>query len=349
MSADISSLLAAAGAKWGSGPQSNKVDSAPGTSFEALLSRAGGEQGVAEQDNGLIRLGSLSRENPTVSHLIMNNPQLREKCWEIVHDPVNRDKPFRDMQRGDTIWIDPQSREIVREAQNPGEARPANDSTTAASSLSLDSGSSGHSFPSLQQPSQDLEQAMQRYMGAPYSRYDCYELVVQGLQDIGLRYYGEEGLQNDLIHSALGEDKSLNANLTGEGLIRSLSERVLHRNYEQVQQPEQKAHELMRSLEEELEQGMLFSVSLDDRGHTGVVSKHEDRWTLINSGRTEYSVRGGLTQHGVDEEDLHRELSKWFRRAGERGQSLSVSLGKLSQERLGQYMESKRLAQSEGI
>ncbi len=359
-----------------------------GSGFSDLLSDSLAQQkkDMPAEKQSLIRIGSLSRENPTVSHLLIKHPQAAGQCWEIIHDPVNQDKPFQNMAMGETVWLDTETREIVlgnfpvHKTAEPGPSAPRpNENLSLSGSLKQSStlgqtntrgqtnalnltSDPGHASvpgltsalgltsdpgqicaPDLTNPpdltTRQFQKALLNYVGTPYSDLNCYELVVQGLQDIGMRYYGKNGLQSELIHKALSEDRPLNAYLTGEGLIQSLSGQMHQRSYYQVQQPEQEAKQLMQELKDQLEPGMIFSVSTRTSGHTGVISRHEGEWTLINSGRTEYSIRESNHLEGVEEEILHKELAKWFRRAKAQGSGLMVSIGGLSMEKLSRFME----------
>ena len=320
--------------------------------FSDLLSFSLAErkQDVSSGKQSLIKVGSLSRENPTVSHLLVKHPQFAGQCWEIIHDPVNQDKPFRNMAMGETVWLDTETREIVHgnfpvhKTEEPRTSVPdTNEDFSLSGALKqsgiLDQRDAPDLTNALDLTTSQFQKALLNYVGTPYSDLNCYELVVQGLQDIGLRYYGDKGLQHELIYKALSENRPLNAYLTGEGLIQSLSGKVHKKSYNHVQQPEQEAKQLMKELKDQLKPGMIFSVSTRTSGHTGVISRHEGEWTLINSGRTEYSIRESSHLEGVEEEILHKELAKWFRRAKAQGSCLTVSIGGLSLEKLSRFME----------
>jgi len=326
----------------GAAPTAARAGQGLGGQFENLFLRAVSEHRASSELNGegLIKLGKLTEQNPTVSHLLAQHAEYREKCWDIVHDPVNRDKPFRDMAMGETIWLNPRSNEIVA-GKDPDAAHsprsgspsfPAGDNVSGPSHQERSPGSGMHS-PSTK----DLSQAVTSYRGTPYSRLDCYELVVQGLKDMGVNYFGRDGLQHELMQKAQREERASNAYLTGEGLIRSLGSPVFQRDLSEITHPETTAKDLMHSLKDRLEPGMILSLSTPDGGHTGVISRKEGRWTFINSGNIQHAVDGSDVNRGVAEEDLHSELAEWLERARVKGQALSLSVGRLSQNKLSRF------------
>ncbi|OQX62286.1 MAG: hypothetical protein B5M55_08030 [Desulfococcus sp. 4484_242] len=60
----------------------------------------------------LVHLGVISRENPTVSHLLISHPDYGGDCWKIIHSEVNAQKAFRSIREGEDIFIDPVTREL---------------------------------------------------------------------------------------------------------------------------------------------------------------------------------------------------------------------------------------------
>jgi hypothetical protein len=309
--------------------------------FEDLFLRAVSEHSAGSElkREGLVRLGKLTEQNPTVSHLLTQHAEYGEQCWDIVHDPINRDKPFRDMAKGEIVWLNPRSNEIVV-GKDPCAARSSRSGSSSPAVGTISDPSHHERSPSsaIHSPSsKNLSQAVTSYSGTPYSRLDCYELVVQGLKDIGVNYYGREGLQHELIQKAQREERDANAYLTGEGLIRSLGSQVFQQDLSEITHPETTAKDLMHSLEKKLQPGMILSLSTPDGGHTGVISRKEGKWTFINSGSIQHAVGNSDVNRGVAEEDLHSELAQWLERAREKGQALSLSVGRLSQNKLSRF------------
>lgn len=295
-------------------------------------------------DKNLVFLGRLSQKSPTVSHLLINHSEYGKECWDIVHQAINQDKDFRHIAKGEAIWLDPGSKEILW-----GEARPSpEDNRVEQESFSLyqsddkivDQAAKYYLNSSILDSSTqglDLSKAVNTYCGTPYQKLDCYELVVQGLKDIGLKYYGQEGLQNSLIQRAASENRAMNAYLNGEGLIESLGGYVYKNSFQGVHNPEDTANNIVQELKEKLESGMILSFSTKDQGHTGVISRQGGDWTFINSGRIDNSIDQPKTSHGVEEEDLKAELEKWLGKTKESDDWLRISIGRLDSDKVALY------------
>jgi hypothetical protein len=76
-----------------------------------------------------IKLGTISSEMPTVSHLLVRHPQYAEICWEIVHSRENHDKPYTRIPSGTPIYLDPDTKKISWEGDdpcNPNDTRTGN-------------------------------------------------------------------------------------------------------------------------------------------------------------------------------------------------------------------------------
>jgi hypothetical protein len=187
-------------------------------------------------------------------------------------------------------------------------------------------------------PQTSLSQAVAAYRGQPYSSMDCYELVVQGLRDLGVQYSGQQGLQHALIREAKAKNLPLNALLTGEGLTSSLGRTIA----ELQVTPEdnglsEQAEQVLASIQSRLEPGMILSFSTRNRGHTGVISFHQGQWTFINSGQIDNSVHPGEKGQLVGEEGLSQELANWIERAARENSELQITVGRLEPEKLASY------------
>ena len=90
------------------GAESNRPQ---GAGFAGALDRA---MAVASDpsDSKTIHLGTLTRERPTVSHLLAGHPEYGSRCWEIIHSDINRDKPWTRIPAGTEIYLDPETKEI---------------------------------------------------------------------------------------------------------------------------------------------------------------------------------------------------------------------------------------------
>ena len=65
--------------------------------FSGILTQAASraEPGSSKPgEAGFIELGKISKETPTVSHILKNHPEFADKCWDIIYAPENRGKEF---------------------------------------------------------------------------------------------------------------------------------------------------------------------------------------------------------------------------------------------------------------
>lgn len=185
----------------------------------------------------------------------------------------------------------------------------------------------------------ELNQAVAAYCGNSYNQMDCFELVVQGLKDLGVDYGGRDGLQRTLMAKAETEGKPNNAYLTGEGLVEASGRHVFQTEFHPPEDPQAKAEALFTALSNNLEPGMVLSFSTPNRGHTGVVGKQGGEWTFINSGLVNNPVGPSSTDYGVAEEDLRAELANWLQRSATHGEPLQVSLGALDPQKLATFRQ----------
>ncbi|MCJ7603604.1 MAG: hypothetical protein MUO63_19150, partial [Desulfobulbaceae bacterium] len=76
------------------------------------------------------------------------------------------------------------------------------------------------------------------------------------------------------------------------------------------------------------------SFSTPTRGHTGIISQHNQMWTFINSGYMDNQVEKTGRSKGVGEEVLAKEIKNWCKVAAKTGESLVITLGRLQEEKL---------------
>ena len=72
----------------------------------------------AAQETHLVSLGTLSRKNSSVAHLLLSNPELKSKTWSIIHDLINQNKDFKQIPVGREITFNTNSGEISWKKQN---------------------------------------------------------------------------------------------------------------------------------------------------------------------------------------------------------------------------------------
>jgi len=102
------------------------------TGFAKILNEAVPDLNNSESEKAdtapLIELGRISRETPTVSHVLMAHPEYANKCWDIVFSSENRSKLFTKMREGTTVALKPGSNELVWERKH---SAPGNQSISA--------------------------------------------------------------------------------------------------------------------------------------------------------------------------------------------------------------------------
>ncbi len=330
--------------------RSGSLPLAPPETFEKIINHATNEK---KEESQSTKLGIISAAAPTVSHLLAENPQYRKEMWQILDLPANRKKSFTAIPNGALISIDPQSKEISWSSEKSGKegnSSPAvGEKAFAAKLLQAEKGGqssvknmtdiklpkptakpSSKKADKTTSPPADLSEAVQHYLGTPYNKLNCYNLVVRGLKDLGIQYRGKEGLQHKLIGMAVEKGLPANAYLTGEGLTKAVGSRLLFESYLRVSNPAGEAQKMLAKMKNILQKGQILSFSTPTKGHTGVISRQEDgNWTFINSGRMDNPVAPVNSRHEVGEEHLLAELTNWFSLAKRRRESLTVTLGQI--------------------
>ncbi len=310
------------------------------------------------QNSDKTRLGVISENIPTVSHLLKSHPTLKSDTWNILASGVNRDKDFTSLPVGAEVQIDPVTREISWQSSGPPRYPNANPASlpdvnigshaardaVAALPIALlkqsvpGGGTDGLNRSSTARehtgPPADLSEAVKPYMGTPYKEINCYELLVKGLQHMDIPYKGRDGLYSKLTRMALDKGMAANAYLTGEGIVEAAGSFVLSKKYPDIGNWKEEAATLIREIEPLLNSGQILSFSTENRGHTGIVSQQKNQWTFINSGRLDNSVELNSLHRGVGEEVLQEEVRNWFKLAKRKGEKLSVTLGQLEQGRI---------------
>ncbi|MBT6277855.1 MAG: hypothetical protein HOI95_27445 [Chromatiales bacterium] len=272
-------------------------------------------------------LGRLGARSPTVSHLLQKHPLLAGKMWAVLGNDVNRDKPFQKIPAGTDIYLQPGSMEIVW--KHAGTTTQADVVPAPPSAQAVRMPARDETVVMKEGAPTDLTEAVKPFMGTPYRHLNCYELLVKGLEGMDIRYYGKDGLYTKLTRMAHDQGLPSNAFLTGEGIVEAAGATVLSRSFRGISDTEQQVEQLFREIEPLLDKGQILSFSTRTRGHTGIVSQHDDQWTFINSGRLDNSLSTDNPYRGVGEEDLKREIRNWFTVASTRGESLMVTLGAL--------------------
>lgn len=90
--------------------------------FDQMLEKSA--YGQSAEARHPVYLGTITREQPTVSHVLAGHEGYGNDCWEIIHSGQNQDKPYTRIPEGTEIFLDPQTREITWEGDHvPGHDR----------------------------------------------------------------------------------------------------------------------------------------------------------------------------------------------------------------------------------
>jgi len=272
-------------------------------------------------------LGILSEDSPTVSHLLSVHPQYKERTWGLLADTVNKNKPFNKIPSGTKIYLDPGTNEI---SWQKGKVHPV--TTVARPSTPVQELHSQQD--NVIKPPADLTEAVQPYMGKSYKEINCYGLLVRGLKNLGVSYTGKDGLRDRLTSMAKKNGLPSNAYLNGEGIVKVAGSEVLSQSYLKVNDWDNAAGKSFKEMERLLEKGQILSFSTPTKGHTGIISRHNEEWTFINSGRMDNHVASPNSPKEVGEENLIEEIRNWFKTANKNRESLVVTLGQLENNKI---------------
>ncbi len=164
--------------------------------------------------------------------------------------------------------------------------------------------------------------ARENYLGVRSNEKDCYNFLVEVLEDSGISYYGSNGIRERLVNRAAQDGVSPYRYLTGEDLTSQLCSNPFRLHVPKGSGD--KASQVWRRLAPGLAHGALLSISSQEFGHTGIVARKDGRWTFLNSARTAANGKRGYL---VKEEELRSELQGWLDRAGRRDSFLDITLG----------------------
>ncbi len=271
-------------------------------------------------------LGTLSKSNPTVSELLIKHPAYGKDCWNILNAGVNRHKTYTTIPGGSRIYLNPKTLEVVWNGNKApaAQAEQENSPDLRAKQVQL---RESNPF------SAELVKALKPHFGKPYREMNCFELVAQGLEGVGIRYYGRNGLGERLVKMAAEKGLSSNHYLTGEGLIETSGSPIYSKSIQKIRNSKSEARKVYQELKPFLHEGLILSFSTSTRGHTGIVSQKGQNWTYINSGHMDHRL-DGRAPRGVGEEFLSAEIRNWFRLAAKRKEPLQISVGRLDEDKL---------------
>ncbi len=285
--------------------------------------------GEVSADSNRTLLGTITKGTPTVSHLLVGHSEYGRDCWRIIHSEENRDKPYTNIQPGTDIFLNRETLEISWDRDGVG---------VQTNALAVQGGQEGNNeyrgTGQLNSFSTKLARAVEPYIGRSYEEMDCYELVVQGLVRLGIRYRGTGGLMERLEEMAAREGLPRNAYFNGEGLVEASGTKVYAKSFLRIRDSEAQAREVMKELSPLLEKGFIVSFSTHTKGHTGIVSRNDDDWTFINSGRMDHPLGMEADSRLVGEESLSEEIRDWLAVADELKESLKITVGRLDEKKL---------------
>ena len=295
------------------------------------------QSGAEEKTDGMpkkaarfIALGTISQDTPTVSRLLRQHADYRQSAYRIIHSAVNRDKPYTRMAEGTRVYLNPETLEIVWDDENIRQ-----DAVVIAQNKE-------QPVPEIRQPipktpdafSENLVKSVAHFVGSPYEQIDCFELLVRGLNKMGINYTGRGGLYDQLVKMALARGLPENAYLNGEGLIKASGTQVYFKLMPRIDDAAAQADKIYKEMEPLLNKGFVLSFSTQTRGHTGIVSQKDQLWTYINSGYMDHNLGGTRDPRGVGEEVLADEIKNWVTMAAKSKQPLKITLGRLDAQKL---------------
>ena len=268
-------------------------------------------------NNQKVVLGQINQNTPTISNLLSQQSEFKAQRWNIIHSEVNQNKAFTKIPTGTTIFIDNKTKELSWEKSVTEKkletASPASDQSKILA--------------------RKLDDAVKPYMGTEYKHLDCYTLVVNGLENMGIRYRGKGSLSSQLLQRAQLEGRVSNAYFTGEGISEALGDKIYTKAISSVNNIEQQSKAVFKEMQTLMKKGDILSFSLQTKGHTGVISQNKDQWTYINSGRLDNSINTNSPKHGVGEETLLDEINNWIKLAKKRKESLQITVGRIDKQK----------------
>ena len=281
-------------------------------------------------ESGQIIIGEISKDSPTVSHLLKKNSFYGDYAWKIIFTDINKNKPYSTLTTGKIVTINPETYELS--FVNKKDIKTTKE-ISAATAQVLKSFATNF-FNEKNDFSSRLANSVKSYIGTPYNNIDCYGLIVRGLQQQGINYSGPGGIRERMEKYAMEQGLPLNAYQNGEGLVETSGTKLYGKSYIKVTDAEKQSYELLNDIQPILEEGLVLSFSTQSRGHTGIISNKNNEWTYVNSGVIDNQVDFGNSSQRVGEERLKDELENWFKLAESKNESLKVSVGKLDEEKL---------------
>lgn len=258
-------------------------------------------------------LGQINQANPTISNLLSQKSDYKTQRWTIIHSEVNKNKEFTKIPTDTTIYIDKKTKELSWKHNSQNNIAEQNNKKNILA--------------------QKLDDAVKPFMGTEYKNLDCYTLVVNGLENMGIRYRGKGSISSQLLQRAQLDGRSSHAYFTGEGLTEALGNKVYTKAITQIDNISQQSQSVFQEMKSLMKKGDILSFSLETRGHTGIISHNKEQWTYINSGRMDHSITNNVPRHGVGEESLLSEINNWIKLAQKNNEALKITVGRLDRQK----------------
>lgn len=268
-------------------------------------------------------LGAITSEKPTIYSLLKDHPDYAKRPSAVLDAVSNQGKAFTRIPTGSYVYLNPKTNEISW-SMTP----PPDDLLSKAR----------YTLKPMDPLSQRLDRAVKSYVGKPYEEIDCYELLVKGIKDMGFRYHGAGGIKDRLMRWAETTGKKSNTYLTGEGLVQATGDMYYSRTLKPAGSHKAQAEQIYEEMTPRLNKGHILSFSTRTRGHTGIISRKDGRWTFINSGDMDHNLSGKQRSMEVGEENLKAEIENWLKRASRKNEKLQISVGRLDGRKLASYI-----------
>ena len=285
-----------------------------------------------EHPQQAVCIGEISETHPTVSHLLINHPDYRQNCWQIIHSEQNRNKPYRKIETGTRIYIDSDTHRLFWDSPESAASYQAGRGNQSAVESS-----ENIALPEQGDFTDRFVRAIRQNLGRGYEDVNCYELIVQGLRQLGYRYGGPGGLKEELIDMAISNNEPVNTYFSGEGLVASAGTADFVQSYDVFSDFQEDAGRIMDEIASVIQPGQILSFSTPSRGHTGIISTASGQWTFVNSGVLDHDIGESSPNKGVGEETLISEIYNWIKLATRKNEPLVVTLGHLDEDKLEKY------------
>nr|MBF0221855.1 hypothetical protein [Desulfobulbaceae bacterium] len=315
---------------------------------------------LGDNDGQPIKIGSLSRELPTVSQLLNNDQRFTGRHWDIIFSKANHGKPFQSLLPGTQVSINPENLELLLNVSSgPGTSPPKplmQHKAEPPPEQPLPSQLIQTLQPVLKDelPQTETLQASSTYqhlatedkatlfhdklvssakqmIGRPSNEVDNYKLLLNGLKEQGIEYEGEKGLKENLgqLASLMWLNESTFHNV--KGIVKIAGDTIYTKTIEKNATQEQMA-DFTHKMTRYLENGQIVTLSTPSIDQSGIVSNRQKEWTLINSNTMQNKINyftGSAKM--VHEAPLNQRIADLHTTASANNEDLTVTVSKLEE------------------